>query len=100
MPCPRTQLFQPSSTIPFSYSGPRKSIIVNATDLTVSVTPTGHQPRRWRASMGVRCPHEVMTRNVEVVVMMQDRVTARMRPRITEGASRESCGDGRVVEET
>jgi hypothetical protein len=31
---------------------------------------------------------------------MHDDVTNRMRPRMTEGASRESCGEGRVVEET
>jgi hypothetical protein len=31
--------------------------------------------------------------------MTQEIVTDRMRPRMTEGASRESCGEGRVVEE-
>jgi hypothetical protein len=31
---------------------------------------------------------------------MQEKVTAEMRPRITEGASRDNCGEGRVVEET
>jgi hypothetical protein len=36
---------------------------------------------------------------VETEHMMQERVTAEMRPRITEGASRQSCGEGRVVDE-
>lgn len=33
------------------------------------------------------------------VVTIDDNITARMRARMTEGASRESWGDGRVAEE-
>lgn len=37
--------------------------------------------------------------NVNMEQMMQDVVTERIRPRITDGASRERFGEGRVVDE-
>lgn len=37
------------------------------------------------------------TANVVNEHMMHDTVTDCIRPRITDGASRDSCGDGRVV---
>lgn len=37
--------------------------------------------------------------SVEIELMMQEMVTDRIRPRMTEGASRDSVGDGLVVGE-
>jgi hypothetical protein len=67
------------------------------------MNPTGKYPIRWSDLSGVAqvsSSTAERTTNVVTEQIMQDIVTDCMRPRMTEGASRESCGDGRVVEET
>lgn len=46
-------------------------------------------------------PWSIDERMAKVVTeqMRHDIVTDRIRPRITDGASRESCGEGRVVDD-
>lgn len=42
---------------------------------------------------------DVRNTKVDMEQIIQEMVTERIRPRITDGASRESVGEGRVVEE-
>ncbi len=59
----------------------------------------GHQPSNRKPSKGVAFPFEAMTYRVSMLQPIQDKVTARILALITDGASRDRCGDGRVVEE-
>ena len=56
---------------------------------------------RWSALIiaGIGLPVSIAqsATNVETEHMIQDTVTDCIRPRMTEGASRDSCGEGRVV---
>jgi len=66
--------------------------------LTVSSTPTGNQPRLCNAWIGV--PLLTTEQRITKVVTeqsMQVVMTEAMRPFMTEGASREEVGEGRVV---
>jgi hypothetical protein len=73
-----------------------------ATSRTVFVVSTreiGHQPSSFRVSEA-EAPFDLrMMYTVMVALMRHERVTARMRARMDEGASRESCGEGRVAAE-
>lgn len=64
----------------------------------ISKGAMGHQPRSRRISRGSGSPMFRMTKIVAAALMMQESVTARILARMTEGASRERRGDGRVVE--
>jgi hypothetical protein len=57
---------------------------------------TGYQPRRWRDSRGAWPVVWTMRARLEMEAMRQARVTARMRARMTDGASRLRVGEGRV----
>jgi hypothetical protein len=54
---------------------------------------------RCRDLRGLPLPTEDNKTKVPTELTIHDAVTNRMRPRMTEGASRESCGEGRVVGE-
>jgi hypothetical protein len=96
---PVSQLLHPPSTMPFSNNGPTKRRAVRAIDLAMSMNPIGHQPRIRSASVGLASPYLVTTYKVIEVLKMHEKVTARIRARITVGESRESWGEGRVVAE-
>lgn len=73
---------------------------VRATALTDSSRPAGNQPRLWRAWRGVPFSTAEQRRTkVKMLQIIQEVVTEAMRPLMTEGASRDSCAEGRVVRE-
>jgi hypothetical protein len=80
-----------------------KSIAVSKSARPLSTSPTGKYPKRCRAFRGLRTasPSSTAARTTNVVTeqMMHDTVTDAMRPRMTEGASRERLAEGRVVED-
>jgi hypothetical protein len=66
----------------------------------ISDMPMGHQPISLRASEKEALSLAVISQKTAIILMTQDRVTALILARMTEGASRLRVGDGRVVEET
>lgn len=96
----RIQSRQHPSTMPSSKSGPRKRMAVKDKDLIVSSRPTGKYPSWCRDESSGSSAANVRMMKVDAVHRKQERETALMRPRITEGASRERVGDGRVVGDT
>lgn len=58
----------------------------------------GHHPRSRRIWRGSGLPLLLMRKIVATALIMQESVTARILARMTEGESRESSGDGLVVE--
>ena len=87
------------STTPASKSGPRNRVAVNPRFRIASVAPTGQYPMECKDLRGLPPSTEDNRIKVPIEQTIHDDVTKRMRPRMTEGASRESCGDGRVVGE-
>ena len=53
----------------------------------------------WRASWSVKWPLLMESHIARHEVKMEEKVTARTRARMTEGASRVSEGEGRVLDE-
>ena len=89
--------------MPASKSGPRNSKAVKPKVLIASKVPTGQTPIRCKVleSAALESPPSLLTRtmHVERAHSMQEVVTDLMRPRMTDGASRDSVGDGLVVAE-
>ncbi len=85
------------STIAPSKSGPRNNTAVSPTVFIVSIQPTGKYPMRWIVSKKDRSSWDDSTKKVDIEQRVVDMVTDRIRPRITEGASRDNVGEGRVV---
>jgi len=54
---------------------------------------------RWIDLIGLPLSADDKTTKVEIEQIRQETVTDRIRARMTEGASRESCEEGRVVDE-
>jgi hypothetical protein len=99
----RIQSLHRPSTIPASKRGPTKRVAVSRRQLMVSPRPTGTYPR-WCRAFHERERLEssaaaAMTRKDVVLHARHETVTDRMRARMTEGASRERVGEGRVVGE-
>jgi hypothetical protein len=82
-----------------------KRAAVNIRVLTVSAKPTGKYPKWCRAAQELEiwapslAAAALTTRTDEMLHTMHDTVTDRMRARMTEGASRVSVDEGRVVDE-
>ena len=70
-------------------------------DMTLAMSrgEKGYQPSKWKMFEYDIFARAEMTPIVKSEHMETDAVTKRMRARMTEGASRERVGDGRVVEE-
>lgn len=64
-----------------------------------SETWTGHQPRSLRASASEALLFSIISHRTARVLTMQDRVTALILARMTEGASRLRVADGLVADE-
>lgn len=72
---------------------------VSPTLFTASSMPIGNHPMWCMLFIGLPVSTDESKTNVNIEQMMQEVVTERIRPRITDGASRERLGEGRVVEE-
>jgi len=72
---------------------------VSPTLFNASKMPIGNHPMRCMLLNGLPFSKDERSTNVNSEQIMQVVVTERIRPRITEGASRDSVGEGRVVEE-
>lgn len=66
---------------------------------SVSSRPTGHQPRSLTPAPREELSPSTMSQRTRTELTIHDPVTARIRARITDGASRLRLGDGRVVGE-
>src|SRR5699024_8470458 len=88
----------PSAT-PRSKRGPTNRIAVRIKAWATSEIWTGHQPRSLRASESEALLFSTMSHRTAKVLTMQDRVTALILARMTEGASRLRVADGLVAEE-
>jgi hypothetical protein len=95
----RNQNFHSPSTMPRSKSGPRNRMAVRKRLRSISNRPTGHQPRSLRPAPREELSSSTMIQRTRTELTIHEPVTARMRARITDGASRLRLGDGRVVEE-
>lgn len=65
----------------------------------ISNTPTGHQPRSLNPAATEVFPSSTASQRTATELKMHEPVTARMRARMTDGASRLRLGDGLVVGE-
>lgn len=79
--------------------GPMNRIAVKANAFAVSIKPMGKKPMRCKDFPGPPFSAEERKTKVMTEQMMHDTVTECIRPRITDGASRDSVIEGRVVEE-
>lgn len=70
---------------------------VKRTERPISARLTGHQPNRDMAAPNDNSPVSMIIHSTTKETIMQDPETARMRARITDGASRLRVGVGRVV---
>ncbi len=64
----------------------------------ISEGAMGHHPRSRRISRGSGLPLLLTIKIVATALIMQESVTARILARMTDGESRDSSGDGLVVE--
>lgn len=94
---PRIQSFQEPSTMPSSKRGPTKRIAHRRSVLMLSNGSMGHQPSRRRVSRAFAFPYCTIMKMAIPAFTMHAEVTARILARITEGASRERVGEGRVA---
>jgi hypothetical protein len=65
----------------------------------ISMNPTGHQPSSFRAWSKDSWPFVVMMTAVITLLMKHATLTALIRLRMTDGASRLRVGEGRVADD-
>lgn len=83
--------------MPSSKRGPTKRIAHRKSVLMLSNGSMGHQPSRRRVSWAFALPYCTIMKIAIPAFTMHAEVTARILARMTEGASRERVGEGRVV---
>ena len=96
---PVIQLRHSPSMMHASYRGPTKRIATSPSGLAISRGSTGHHPSSCKDCGRLVWALSTATKMVIKVVRVHDKATARMRARMTAGASRESWGEGRVLGE-